>query len=111
MNSHEFAKRLHEIADFLLSRPEFKTAGTPFIFQSYYDKDEFLAAVKAVGSGKKSEENYTSHPDICFEPTGAPEITLRIAKNKLCVLVQPAVYDCVPFLSQAEEASLGEKSA
>lgn len=106
MTSHEYAKRQKEIAEFLLSRPEFDVNGAgPLEFFSYYDKEKFLAAVRAVGSGAKNLD--ASSTEVRFIPTGFPEVHISVPRNLVCRKVQEAVYECEPFLSADEVASLG----
>ncbi len=104
MNSHLYANKMKEIADFLLSRPEFETAHACTIYQWYWSKkDDFLGAVKALGAGKKEWKT----DDLYFVPEGCPEITTVVQRSAICRLVRPAEYDCEPLLSQEEEASIG----
>lgn len=106
MTSYAYAQRLREIADFLLSRPEFEVVNGPYMFQMYYDKDKFMAAALSLGSGKK-EFTEGAWPEVKFHPNDYPEIMLSIPRDKVCRKVQDVVWDCEPFLSQAEEAQLG----
>lgn len=106
MTSHEYAQRLKEIADFLLSRPAFATANAPMALQMYYDKDKFMAAALSLGSGKKKFTD-GQWAEVKFCPDGYPEIMLSIPRDKVCRKIQDVVWDCEPFLSAAEEASLG----
>jgi len=105
MNSHEYAARLKAIADFLLLRPEFKAANKPMLFQMFYEKDGFLAAVKALGSGTK-EVSGGAYPEVKFQSLACPELRLSIPRDKVCRKVQDVVWECEPFLSQQEEKSL-----
>lgn len=106
MTSHEYANRVKEIADFLLSRPEFDTGGSPHFFLSFYDKDKFLLAVKALGTGTK-EFTTGSWPEVVFKPTGAEEIKVSVPRDKVCRKVQDAVWECEPLLSTGEIEQIG----
>jgi hypothetical protein len=112
--SRDLSNNLRRLADWLDDRAEFpvenSTASCPFI--SYYEKDDFLAAVRAIGTGEKGVgvmDNY-----LRFKSTTTPEGThfaVEINREKVCTLVtpaQPAVYDCEPLLSHAEEAEIGK---
>lgn len=107
MNSHEYANKLKELADFLLAKPEFETDGEPRVFFWYWsDKQGFLGAVKALGSGEKK----WSTDDLTFYPAGVPDgihFELQIRRVAICRLVREAEYECEPLLSQAEEAEIG----
>lgn len=110
MNSHEYAKRMKEIAEFLLARPEFPMAHGPMIFHTYYEKEPFVAAVKALGSGKKTHTT-GMYPEVQFVSTLCPEINIAIPRDKVCRLVREAEYDCEPFLSPEEDAALVSEPA
>jgi hypothetical protein len=115
MKSHEYAKKLHELADLLESRPDFKLPDYQrnYISQhgidnfSYHgDKTGFLAAVKAVGSGTKLPGD---KDDFSFLACNGL-LRLTVYRTAVCRIVkpaQPAEYDCIPLLSQEEENSLG----
>lgn len=113
MTSHEYVKRLREIADYLETRPAFtlsdwkgESAGR---LDYYFDKEEFLAAVRALGSGKKSvETDSLGQPKVVF--TSGP-VQVLIEQDKVCRIIEPArpaVYDCEPLLSELEDASLSQ---
>lgn len=113
MTSHEYAgklrqlaARLEEVAAFEL--PDYhesyiKESGLER-FSYHFDKTGFLAAVRALGKGRK----VIAGDDLRF--VGADELLhLSIYRSEVCKLVkpaQPAEYDCEPLLSQAEEAQL-----
>jgi hypothetical protein len=108
MTSHEYAQKLKIAAEFFLSKPEFKIRNSPILFSSYWsDKEAFLAAVKALGSGEKKYEGES----LKFIVTITEGLTfdVEVSRSAVCRLVkpaQPAVYDCEPLLSQEEEATL-----
>lgn len=112
--SRTLALNLRKLADWLDSKPEFPVmdvvAGPPY--QSYHgNKDAFIAAVRAIGSGTKGKGVLDSY--LRFEANTCPEGTeysLQVNRESVCTLIkpaQPAVYDCEPLLSQAEEAEIG----
>jgi hypothetical protein len=112
--SRDFARNLRALADWLDSKVEFKMqsieARAPY--NEFYEKDDFIAAVKAIGSGTKGEglmDNYLKYKSTTT-PKGT-EFAFEINRSKVCKLVrpaQPAEYDCEPLLSHAEEAEIGE---
>lgn len=102
MKSHEYAKRLHEIAEFLESRPEFETPMGVHLYQYSSSKAPFLAAAKALGNVTKEYRG----DDLRISPAAFPEMIFAVPRSVVCRLVKPAEYDCEPLLSQEEEASL-----
>ena len=111
MTSHEYANRLKEIADFLLGRPEFEVAHGLYFYQRFDDKDKFVAAAKALGSGVKSVSSIFHEPEISFTPSAAKEFVITIPRDKVCRKVKDAEYECDPFFSPGElEAVLGGKA-
>jgi hypothetical protein len=116
-NSHTYAKNLRALADWLESKPAFpmrdvNVIAKPLYVTYYGDKDSFLAAVRALGAGKKETDEYFKD-DLIFRATSCPEGTefkVHVNRSAVCRLVRPAqeaVYDCEPLLSQAEEAEIG----
>jgi hypothetical protein len=107
MNSHEYANKLKELADFLLAKPEFETDAGPRISLYYWSqKEAFLGAVKALGKGRKE---WTAR-DLDFRPDGLPDgvkLLLNIQRESVCRKVQEEKWECEPLLSQAEEAEIG----
>jgi|SRR5271157_6091189 len=101
MTSHEYAQKTIEQCKYLLSRPEFTMPGSDKKFMCFYDRDAFIAAVRALEPGKKEFKG----ADVDFM-IDAVNIVLSIPRNKVCKLVTPAVYDCEPFLGPEEEAEL-----
>ena len=105
MTSHEYAKKMQELAEFLLARPEFEAEGRPFVYLYYYQKEPFLAAIRAIGAGEKE----WTDTEIRFKPKGIPEDTamqIYAPRDKLCKLVRAAEYDCEPLLSPGEVEAL-----
>ena len=103
MTSHEYAKELQKTVDHLLSRQEveFESYAQPFLFVSFYDKEKFVSAVRAMGSGEKKFETV----DLRFEPNDTCLI-MSIGKDKVCRKVQEAKWECDPLFSDEEIAQL-----
>jgi hypothetical protein len=102
--SHEWAKELHETADFLLSKPEVEIGKIPETRGWFFnEKEVFLNLVRATKPGRKEmSENY-----VDFYPTGA-HLQLTISRNLVCRRINPE-WECEPLLSQEEDASLEAK--
>lgn len=104
--SHDYARDLQKMADWLLTRPAFETGGYSrgHHYFRFYEKDQFVDAAKSLGTGKKQ---FTAD-EISFKvelPFGS--INIEAPRNIVCRLVRPAEYECDPFLSPEEEKSLG----
>ena len=104
MKSHEYAEGMKQVAEFLLSRPEFETQMDPWVYLGhYYSKEKFLDAVRALGSGHKEYQN----DELKFEnKEHGAKIQVSIRRSEVCRLVKAAEYECIPLLSIEEEASL-----
>ena len=107
--SHDWALNIQAFAEFLLSRPEFEisysfpTETRQMTFWSD-GKDQFLAAAKALGTGKKEFTDNEVKFTVAHE---WGEFTIKAARAVVCRLVKPAEYECDPFLSPDEEKQLG----
>ena len=105
MKSHAYAKAIIQAAEFILSQPEFEVeSDKPSLYLGWYwSKELFLAAVRALGAGKKeysgSDLKYTTNAH------GA-NVWLTIPRDKVCRKVQEAKWECEPLLSTEEEATL-----
>jgi hypothetical protein len=107
--SHDWARNIHAFADFLLSRPAFEISysfPTETRLMTFWpgDKDKFLSAAKALGTGKKGFTESEIHFTV-KQPWG--EFQIKAARSVVCRLVKPAQYECDPFLSPDEEQQLG----
>lgn len=108
MKSHEYADALDTFSAYLRGKPEFDTGNAKvYLWGSFYGKEakeQFLTAVKAVGSGKKEFTNEY----IYFFPDIDDRILLRFEapRNLLCRKIKEAEYECDPLLSDNELASL-----
>ena len=105
MQSHAYAAKLKELAEFLLSKPEFETGSQPYFFSNHYNKEGFVSAVKALGAGTKE---FTG-TEIRFRPTESPVSGwVSAPRDKVCTLVKAAVWDCEPLLSASELEEAGK---
>ena len=98
MTSHEYANELKKTAEHLLSRPEVEFDTKPFLFVGFYEKAPFVAAARAMGSGKKE---FSSCDDLHFTPDGTC-LTLSIARSLVCRKIQDVKWECEPLLSESE---------
>ncbi|HLW51247.1 MAG TPA: hypothetical protein VKW06_00260 [Candidatus Angelobacter sp.] len=106
--SHDLARALQQTAEWLLSRPSFQIEERfdAMTWQSinFSQKDKFLAAVRAIGTGKKA---FRPHEvEVKAEIPGG-RIYLKAPRDLVCRLIRPAEYECDPFLSPEEEKQLG----
>ena len=105
LQSHEYAGYLKELAEFLLSKPNFKTdLEKAYLFIHVYKREELVAAVKALGAGTKEFKN----DDFHFKATTSEHLFVRVdaPRNIVCRMVKPAEYDCEPILTPDEVAAL-----
>ena len=101
----EFCDALVEIAEFLEAQPDCPLPHG-FIYRGFYDREEFLAAVKALAKGGKVEKLAESaeraFPRYCaLRHFGPIKIEFDIDRTLVCRLVSPAVYDCPDSLLEA----------
>ncbi len=104
MKASKLATSLAKVAN-LIYNGDFKTDESKlYLFWDFSDKKNFLAAVKAVGPGRKEFDG----DKIKFIPKLESDIhlVLRAPRNLVCKLVSEAVYDCEPLLSKEEESKL-----
>lgn len=108
MKSHEYANKLREAAEFLLSKGDVELDYGPHMYVSMSGrKEDFLAAVKAFGPGeKKYDPDGNAYPYVYFTPTGQ-FFTLSINRDSVCRKVQDVKWECEPLLSAEEEAQVG----
>lgn len=105
MNSHEYAKQLQASVDHILSRPAFELEHSqPHIILSFYEKEKFVNAAKALGSGKKSFHDR----DLHYEPIGTC-VVLMIGRDKVCRKIQDVKWECEPLLTGEEVEQLGQE--
>lgn len=114
MTSHEYAAKLQAIAEKLLHSEAFDLptymddycAKNGIVRIDFFSrKDKFLAAVRAIGSGRKAGGESTLDFIV-------GDLALGVDRSSVCHIVkpaQPAEYECEPLLSQAEEAVLDAK--
>ncbi len=112
MNTQELVNIFRSFADFLESRPDFDTEGcvsvldgykeSPHVYVNFYDRDKFVAAVKALGNATKK---YTDGDYPKLEVTAdAFPIKLSISRDKVCK--KTVTFDCEPLFSEEEVRSL-----
>lgn len=98
MKSHEYAAALQRTAELLLLKPEFDCDSEPGIYLFFHaDKERFIAAVRALGSGTKS----FSGDDLIFQPTGTC-LRFYVNRNSVCRKVQEVKWECEPLLTGEE---------
>lgn len=104
-SSHVYAEQLKTLAEFLLSKPEFEVnSNKAYFFDTYYNRDSFIKAVKALGSGTK---NFTdTYLEYLVKSPNGTHIRIEAPRDRVCTLVTPAVYDCIPLLSEEEVEAL-----
>lgn len=121
--SHDMARNLQLAAEWILARPEFEVGSEAYAesynYAFFTEKPQFLAAIKAIGAGRK-EWGDTTITFVADIPGGRISISaprtlacrvVRQAETEEVVqtvtrIVRPAEYDCDPFLTPAEEAVL-----
>jgi len=107
MNSHKYAEKLRQLADVLLSKPEFNTPWEESLaYTTFYywgDKSDFLGAVKALGAGKKD----WCKGELIFLPEATDMLRFGISRSTVCRKVQEEKWECEPLLSDEEEAKIG----
>ena len=106
-NTRAIAVQLRKLADFLDSRPEFEFPFNVHIMGeealiSFYNKEEFLKAAKALGNAKKS---YTEGEYGKFVLT-ADDFPLSIDIQRDAVCNKKITYDCQPMFSTEEVEAL-----
>ena len=105
MQSHTYAAKLKDLAEFLLSKPEFKVGTRPYFFSYQYTKEDFILAVRSLGAGTKE----FTDTQIKFKPTDMPVGGyVEAPRDKVCTLVKAAVWDCEPLLSASELEEAGK---
>lgn len=101
MKSHEYAKQIKATAERMLASPEVELDTGPYLFINFYDKERFMSAVRAFGSGDKKY----SECDFRYSPHGTC-MTMTIARNKVCRKIQEEKWECEPILSEQEVEAL-----
>lgn len=113
MTTRELERTLRHFANYLSNIPEFDiescvsimegsiTTGT-YVHVPIWDRDKFIAAVKAIGSSKKV---YTEGDYAELQVTAdAFPIKLSIARDKVCL--KTVTYACEPLFSAEEVEAL-----
>ena len=96
------AHALDSVANFEFEN-EFAIIKEVGIELTFYDKDKFVAAVKALGNVTK---RYTEgeYAELIVETITFPKIKLRISRDKVCT--KTVVYDCEALFSTEEVEAL-----
>lgn len=106
MKSHEYAVKLKEAAEFLLSKDELELDSGPLVSVWFWNKEQFIAVVKALGSGEKE----VTERDVAFVPLGTC-LRMVAPRNLVCRKVQEEKWECEPLLSQDEMDSIGAEQS
>ena len=103
----EIAAELRILAD-ALDKVETSLPTPVVALYNYTDKDAFLAVAAELPRPLKKE--YGTHDlTLKSEAFKAVAFFLKVDRSAVCTIVEPAkpaVYDCIPLLSQLEDASL-----
>lgn len=111
MSTRDVAKTLRETADYLDSIGEFDTEDTLFFSTknkvlvpsvSFYDKDRFVAAVKAMGNATKHYDE-GDYARLHVTATAFP-LSVNISRDKVCRKV--VKFECEPLFTGEELESL-----
>jgi hypothetical protein len=108
MTTHDLAKDLRNLAD-KLEAADSALAGNEFLMLHlwFQDKAAFVSVAKAIGGIKKlTDWDYELNSEC-----GLLRICLKIPRNAVCRLVEPAkpaVYECEPLLSEAELSEVSD---
>jgi hypothetical protein len=110
MNTREYAARIRAHADELDCLPTFEV---PNYFSEshktlsyFYSKDDFVEAVRALGSGTKEIKD----DKMLFRPSGA-SFALEIERSVVCKVVKPAEWSCEPWLTDEQQVIVDKASA
>lgn len=106
--SHEYANALKDLADEILSRPDFQLGWTnnEISLGVSADREEILAFAKNLHPLRKE---YTDSEIVLRFGAGAVVARISGSRKSVCRLVkpaQPAEYECDPLLTPEEEAAL-----
>lgn len=101
--SRTYAQQLQRIAAFLESKPEFELDFTHGHLLSFYTKDNFVAAVKAIGSSTK-KYGEGEYANLEITPVAFPELKLSIQRSSVCRKV--VKFECEPLFSEEEVEAL-----
>lgn len=105
--SHDYAKNLQLMAEWLLSHDAFQLPGHSYASGHHYfhfcDKEPFLACAKSLGSFKKDFTDSAIKLNVEL-PFG--DVAVEAPRNLVCRMVRAAEYDCEPLLSPDDEKQL-----
>ena len=105
MTSHEYAIAMQKTAEYILSKPDVDFDSEHKIYLHFWNKDKFVAVVKAMGAGKKE----FSSDDLIYKVDGAA-IQIRAPRNLVCRKIQEAKYVCEPLFTEKELEELNQPS-
>ena len=110
MNTRDYAAQLRAHADELDSLPEFETpdyfSENQKTFSYFYGKDEFVAAVRALGAGTKEIKN----DKMLFRPANV-SFALEIERSVVCKMTKPAEWSCEPWLTDEQQVVIDKAAA
>lgn len=105
MSMRTLANTLREVAQYLDSVDDFELESI-FVADNkgnlgihFFSKEEFVKAVKAVGSSKKTYGE-GEYGDLRVSPNSFPSLSLRIPRSAVCKKV--VKFECEPLFSEAE---------
>ena len=108
LTSHEYARQMQAVAQWLLDKPEFKLPDYETEYSErlnyFSDKEGFIRAAKVLG-GKK-DVSHDGDYRLVTEHLSGFRFTLVANRNAVCRIVKPAQeaeYECEPLLTQQEE--------
>lgn len=106
MTSREWTERIRELANEIDKFPEFEVPGYMNDYgrtiSYFYDKTEFVAAVRALGVGSKVIKD----DKVSFTPKGAA-FCIEAERSAVCKMVKPAQWSCEPWLTDSEVEAIG----
>lgn len=103
LTSRVYAEKLRKIADFLDSRPVFELEYDQSKTISFWSKDKFVNAVKAIGNATKTYDE-GEHSSLYITPVEFPDLKLSIMRSSVCKKI--VKFECEPLFSDSELESL-----
>ena len=112
MNTREVATAMRNTANYLDSLEEFDLESSLFFSGSdksinasvsYWDKDNFVNAVKAIGNSTKKYDTDTEYPRLRVIAKDFP-FEVNISRDKVCKKI--VTFDCDPLFSAEEVEAL-----
>jgi hypothetical protein len=108
MTSHQYAEELRTLAAELDAIEPFPmpTYDTPGRFSYLWDKEGFVAAVRACGSGVKNIKD----DSLTFQPRNV-SFHLVVERSAVCKLAKPAEWSCEPWLTDEQQVVVDQAAA